>query len=78
MLYGRQAANAAAAVASNELETKPSVAPTGPPSLLPDLAPEFFGSAFFRRFQVQSECQYFHTQNETIDVQDRFSNQTIS
>ena len=47
MLYGSQITNAA--VESSETQQRPS------DQLIPDLAPEFFASAFFRRFTVQSE-----------------------
>lgn len=50
MLYGRQAANAAAASTDPGAKMDKVVKEEG----IPDLAPEFFDSAFFRRFQIQS------------------------
>lgn len=51
MLYGKQATNAVASTADTRIQTVPAQSPT---SALPELSPEFFDSAFFRRFQVQS------------------------
>lgn len=54
MLYGKQATNAAAVTT----DIKPQIQ-AGPsrsaPGTVPELSPDFFESAFFRRFQVQSE-----------------------
>ena len=53
VIYGKQAANAAAISTDNRKQVlKPRSLPAGP---LPELTAQFFESRFFRRLQVQSE-----------------------
>lgn len=53
VIYGKQAADAAAV--SDDNKKKPLKARSPPSGPLPELTPQFFESPFFRRFQVQSE-----------------------
>jgi hypothetical protein len=69
--YGKDAVELATIGSPIEEKATPKV------SVIPELTPEFFQSAFFRRFQVQREQPIpFHL--ITADLQARFSTRPIS